>query len=145
MSKRGRGLRSSSRKEETKSSKSIMKTTDRFISVSFRYFHNVDDVGQSIDSWRVDGSLPDLIEKLVYLTANGITKVSSDGIFTNYTRFPDAAVNDFKCPGEISVDENWGVIKNIGGQKRRVAGFLKDNVFYIVFFDKDHRFWKSRK
>ncbi|MDE2533398.1 hypothetical protein PSI20_25660, partial [Klebsiella pneumoniae] len=104
-----------------------------------------DDVGQSIDSWRVDGSLPDLIEKLVYLTANGITKVSSDGIFTNYTRFPDAAVNDFKCPDEISVDENWGVIKNIGGQKRRVAGFLKDNVFYIVFFDKDHRFWKSRK
>ncbi|MFQ1448692.1 hypothetical protein ACJWSG_27920, partial [Klebsiella pneumoniae] len=71
--------------------------------------------------------------------------VSSDGIFTNYTRFPDAAVNDFKCPDEISVDENWGVIKNIGGQKRRVAGFLKDNVFYIVFFDKDHRFWKSRK
>ena len=68
MSKRGRGLRSSSRKEETKSSKSIMKTTDRFISVSFRYFHNVDDIGQSIDSWRVDGSLPDLIEKLVYLT-----------------------------------------------------------------------------
>ncbi|QDE47876.1 hypothetical protein EIN43_26985 (plasmid) [Enterobacter hormaechei] len=57
-----------------------MKTTDRFISVSFRYFHNVDDIGQSIDSWRVDGSLPDLIEKLVYLTANGITKVSSDGI-----------------------------------------------------------------
>ncbi len=50
MSKRGRGLRSSSRKEETKSSKSIMKTTDRFISVSFRYFHNVDDIGQSIDS-----------------------------------------------------------------------------------------------
>ncbi len=86
-------------------------TTDRFISVSFRYFHNVDDIGQSIDSWRVDGSLPDLIEKLVYLTANGITKVSSDGIFTNYTRFPDSAVNDFKCPDEISVDENWGVIK----------------------------------
>ncbi|MER1979369.1 hypothetical protein KHU12_26010, partial [Pseudocitrobacter faecalis] len=41
-----------------------------------------------------DGSLPDLIEKLVYLTANGITKVISDGVFTNYTRFPESAVND---------------------------------------------------
>ncbi|MER1979315.1 hypothetical protein KHU12_25595, partial [Pseudocitrobacter faecalis] len=92
-----------------------------------------------------DGSLPDLIEKLVYLTANGITKVISDGVFTNYTRFPESAVNDFRCPDEISSDEDWGVIKNIGGQKRRVAGFLRDNVFYIVFFDRDHRFWKSQK
>ncbi|MBD3699090.1 hypothetical protein IE982_22820 [Enterobacter hormaechei] len=102
-----------------------MKTTDRFISVSFRYFHNVDDIGQSIDSWRVDGSLPDLIEKLVYLTANGITKVSSDGIFTNYTRFPDSAVNDFKCPDEISVDENWGVIKKYRRPEKKGCWFFK--------------------
>ncbi|CAH6668430.1 TPA: hypothetical protein ACOEAT_004761 [Enterobacter ludwigii] len=145
MPKRGKSLRSSSRNEETKPSKSTAKTTDRFISISFKHFHNVDDVGQSINTWKDDGSLPDLIEKLVYLTANGITKVISDGVFTNYTRFPESAVNDFRCPDEISSDEDWGVIKNIGGQKRRVAGFLRDNVFYIVFFDRDHRFWKSQK
>lgn len=145
MPKRGRSLRSSSRNEETKSSKSAAKTTDRFISVSFKYFHDVDDVGQSVNTWKADGSLPDLIEKLVYLTSNGITKVISDGVFTNYTRFPEVAVNDFRCPDGISSDEDWGVIKNIGGQKRRVAGFLRDNVFYIVFFDKEHRFWKSKK
>lgn len=145
MPKRGKSLRSSSRNEETRTSKSADKTTDRFISVSFRYFHNVDDVGQSITTWREDGSLPDLIEKLTYLTASGITKVISDGVFTNYTRFPEPTVNDFKCPDGISGDEDWGVIKNIGGQKRRVAGFLRDNVFYIVFFDRDHRFWKSKR
>ena len=79
------------------------------------------------------------------MTANGITKVMSDEIFTNYNRYPDSSVNDFKCPDGLSKDESWGVIKNIGGQKRRVAGFLRDNVFYIVFFDGDHRFWKSNK
>ena len=97
MPKRGKSIRSSSRNEETKPSKSTAKTTDRFISISFKHFHNVDDVGQSINTWKDDGSLPDLIEKLVYLTANGITKVISDGVFTNYTRFPESAVNDFRC------------------------------------------------
>ncbi|MGS3334317.1 hypothetical protein ACB374_29150, partial [Serratia marcescens] len=101
MSKRGKGIRSSSRNEETKSSKSTVRTTDRFISVSFKYFHNVDDVGQSINTWKNDGCLQELIEKLVYLTKNGITKLISDGAFTNYTRFPDSAVNDFRCPEGI--------------------------------------------
>lgn len=143
--KRSRSLKSSLRKEETKDSKPKPESTDRFISVSFKYFCNVDDVGQSIDSWRDDGCLGELVEKLTYLTANGITKVMSDDIFTNYNRYPDSSVNDFKCPDGLSKDESWGVIKNIGGQKRRVAGFLRDNVFYIVFFDRDHRFWKSNK
>lgn len=67
MPKRGKSIRSSSRNEETKPSKSTAKTTDRFISISFKHFHNVDDVGQSINTWKDDGSLPDLIEKLVYL------------------------------------------------------------------------------
>ena len=48
MPKRGKSIRSSSRNEETKPSKSTAKTTDRFISISFKHFHNVDDVGQSI-------------------------------------------------------------------------------------------------
>lgn len=145
MPKRGRSIRSSSRNEETKSAKREVKTTDRFISISFKYFHNVDGVGQSMKTWKDEDSLSDLIDKLIYITSNGITKVISDGIFTNYTRFPDVSVNDFKCPDDISVDEDWGVIKNIGGQKKRVAGFLRDNVFYVVFFDRDHRFWKSQR
>ncbi|MBT0969296.1 hypothetical protein KJ029_25825, partial [Salmonella enterica subsp. enterica serovar 1,4,[5],12:i:-] len=60
-------------------------------------------------------------------------------------RFPVSAVTDFRCPAALSSGVNWGVVKNIDGQKRIVAGFLRDNVFYIVFFDRDHRFWKSQK
>lgn len=145
MAKRSKGIRSPFRNEELKVSKLPLASTDRFISVSFKYFCNVDGVGQSIASWHDDGSLSDLVDKLTYLTSNGITKVISDGIFTNYNRFPESSVNDFKCPEGLSEDEDWGVIKNIGGQKRRVAGFLKENIFYIVFFDRDHLFWKSKK
>ncbi|EOC1429089.1 hypothetical protein ACI1AD_004397 [Cronobacter dublinensis] len=145
MGKRSQSIRSPSRKEELKVAKSPPVSTDRFVSVSFRYLCNVDDVGQSIKTWHDDGSLPDLIDKLTYLTSNGITKVITDGVFTNYSRFPEAAVNEFKCPDGISEDEDWGVIKNIGGQKRRVAGFLRENIFYVVFLDRDHLFWKSKR
>ena len=145
MPKRSKGLRNPSRKEETKVSKAPNVSTDRYVSVSFRYLCNIDDVGQSISSWHKDGCLGDLLDKLTYLTSNGITKVISDGLLTNYTRYPDSSINDFKCPDGLSVDEDWGVIKNIGGQKRRVAGFLRDNVFYIVFLDKNHVFWKSKR
>lgn len=143
--KRSRGIKSSSRNEGVREYRSVDEPTDRFISISFRYFVDSDDVGQSIKTWAADGSLEDLLCKLTYLTKNGITKVLSDGMFTNYTRFPDSSVNDFRCPSNLTKDEDWGVIKNIGGQKRRVAGFLRDNIFYVVFLDRDHRFWKTKK
>lgn len=145
MARRGKALRQYQRKEETKDTAVPIVSSDRFLSVSFKYLSDVDDVGQSIATWKEDGSLNDLVDKLVYLTSNGITKVMSDGIVTNYSRFPDSDVNDFKCPDNISKEEDWGVIKNIGGQKRRVAGFLKDNIFHIVFLDRDHLFWKTKR
>lgn len=145
MPRRSRALRQYQRKEETKDTAIPIASNDRFLSVSFKYLSDVDGVGQSIATWKEDGSLNDLVDKLVYLTSNGVTKVMSDGIVTNYSRFPDSDVNDFKCPDNISKEEDWGVIKNIGGQKRRVAGFLKDNIFYVVFLDRDHLFWKTRR
>lgn len=32
---------------------------------------------------------------------------------------------------------------NIKGQKPRVAGHIIDNVFYVVFLDKDHKFFPA--
>lgn len=41
--------------------------------------------------------------------------------------------------------ENTRVITSIGGQKGRVAGYMKENTFYIVFLDKNHQFWITEK
>lgn len=142
MGKRKQSLTSQSRREETKDVAEAKNLSDRFISISFKYFCDVDDVGQSIDTWSKEGVLKDLFDKLIYITKNGITEVMSSGILVNYRRFPETALCDFTCPENLSKDDDWGVIKYIGGQKRRVAGFLKNNIFYIVFLDRDHKFWK---
>ncbi|MFV8869113.1 hypothetical protein [Serratia fonticola] len=145
MGRRQKSLTSQARREETKDVIAVKESSDRFISISFKHFCDVDSVGQSFKTWINDGVISDFFDKLHFVTKNGVTNAMSDGILVNYSRFPDATVCDFDCPENISKEENWGVIKFIGGQKRRVVGFLKDNIFYIVFLDRDHRFWKVKR
>lgn len=40
---------------------------------------------------------------------------------------------------------NWAVIMDIKGQKGRVAGHIIDNIFYVVFLDREHRFYITEK
>ena len=64
------------------------------------------------------------------------------GYLTIYRDFPERS--DFKIPQYFEGDVNWAVIKDIGGQKARVAGYVHENVFYIVFLDKEHKFFKMK-
>lgn len=38
---------------------------------------------------------------------------------------------------------NWAVIHIKPKSKEVVAGFLENDVFYIVFLDKEHNFWDT--
>lgn len=49
-----------------------------------------------------------------------------------------------QVPAYIEGDVNWAVIMDIKGQKARVAGYIIDSVFYILFLDKEHLFYKMK-
>lgn len=120
-------------------------TTKPKIVFSFEHFLDHDDVGQSLATW-VDNNpklLQGLFEKLQHLSSKNTATLSQDDVFTLYGDFPSNNNTDFKCPPNFN-DKSWGVIRNIGGQKARVAGFLENNVFYLVFLDAEHKFWKSK-
>lgn len=98
--------------------------------------------GQSFEQWQKDGLLSKLLEKLNYVSQCNITEAQQKGYITIYKDFPERS--DFKIPQYFEEDVNWAVIKDIGGQKARVAGYVYENTFYIVFLDKDHKFFKMK-
>ncbi|MDO5070671.1 MAG: hypothetical protein Q4D78_10865 [Neisseria zoodegmatis] len=139
-------LKESRQGKETKKVKT-KSDNEGYISFSFRYFQNTDQLpAQSLETWHTDGSTLDLLYSLVHISQRNITELQAgDKKLTLYKKFPDKTVNEFSCPRELNESENWGCLRNIGGQKARVAGFLRNNIFYIVYLDKEHKFFKSSK
>ena len=89
---------------------------------------------------------PNLTEVSSYCSLyyiHAIKEAQQEKTIELYRSFPPDS--DFKVPQYIQGEVKWGTIQDIGGQKHRVAGYMIDNVFYVVFLDKNHKFWKMKK
>lgn len=98
--------------------------------------------GQSYEEWAGNGLLTYLLEKLEYISQKTMTEAIQEGYIKVYDNFPPRS--DFRHPVHITSDVKWAVIMKIKGQKARVAGHIIDNVFYIVFLDMNHLFYKMK-
>ena len=67
-------------------------------------------------------------------------EAESQKFITVYGDFPKSS--GFQNPFPNS-ELQWGVIKNIKGQKSRVAGYVEGHIFYVVFLDENHLFFPS--
>lgn len=124
------------------------KTTEKpCVIFSFKHFKDMDDIGQSLSNWAENdpGLLSGLIQKIAHISKQTVPEATQDSTLTLYGNFPGPGDTDFTCPRHLEGQRNWGVIRNIGGQKPRVAGFLQGYIFYVVFLDKHHTFYKSSK
>ena len=99
--------------------------------------------GQTFEDWEKFGHLSYLMQKLEYISQKNIVEAINEGYIKVYGSFPPNS--DFTHPSHISSDVNWAVIMKINGQKGRVAGHIINNVFYIVFLDIEHLFYKMKK
>ncbi|EOX3944469.1 hypothetical protein ACPHXT_002966 [Vibrio alginolyticus] len=97
---------------------------------------------ETISLWEQEGLLNPLVNRLKELS----TLTRDEAIFQKqikiYGNFPPKDKTDFKHPSHVEDNVAWGVIENIGGLPR-VAGFIQESTFYIVFLDSKHRFWIS--
>jgi hypothetical protein len=99
---------------------------------------------QDFQDWQKEGILVEFLEKLPSLCDMTIEEAKKLEMITPYGPFPSNS--DYKLPKKhIGKDLHWAVLKKITGQKARVAGHIIDNVFYIVFLDKNHKFWPVEK
>ena len=133
---------------------------------NFSYLNELQDGAQSIAEWNQDGkkdaSLEKLLANLKDYSTYPLSHWINEGRLTIYGRFPKEK-SEFKHPVNVPHEVSWGRFRLAG--KVRLAGFVipsefEDtefttksgkkvkyctNIFYIVFLDKDHLFYKTEK
>ena len=96
--------------------------------------------GQTFADWEKEKLLVKLLETLsCYCKERIIAKQGNN--FKEYGEFPSKS--GFKYPQHIEKDVNWCALHITG--KVVLGGFVQGNTFFIVFLDKNHRFWISEK
>ncbi len=155
-------------KKNNKTKQSFLNTVDSLeeitfdgaeglITISFKYFCvNQVPVGQNFSGWNENMRL-NLLQKLSEYTkynrnhwknefSNGLPLLAEYGAFPKNTDF--SIPSNIPCPDELI----WSRFRLM--QTVRVCGFfvkkdiaqkydISENTFYVVFLDKEHRFYKT--
>ncbi len=130
------------RYERKRGNRNIVKND---ISISFSWSKLDNNQGQTIQEWEHLGLLSGLCKRLQqigqYPSADALRQQLIKSYTKNKYQLPDNS--KFKEPKHIPSPEVWSVIHITQNSKEVVAGYIEDNVFYIVFLDKDHLFWPT--
>jgi hypothetical protein len=111
----------------------------RLVVFSLRYIDI--NQGQSFSDWESDEILSQAMERLRQVSSLTIGEATAQQIIKVYGDFPPSEKTDFSHPRHVPEGVNWASCHIQG--KPVIAGFVEDNIFHIVFLDKNHDFWKS--
>jgi hypothetical protein len=96
--------------------------------------------GQTFAQWGDAKLLRVLLDKIKEYSRKTVPEAEKAS-FTIYGRFPSRS--RFTHPRHIIPDATWASMHIQG--KECIAGHIIDNVFYVVFLDKEHHFWPAKK
>lgn len=98
--------------------------------------------GQAYKQWQESDLLAYMLEKFGSICNKNRIEAVQQRLLKIYEKFPTNS--EFKNPfPEQELD--WGVVMRISGQKGRVAGYMIENIFYVVFLDENHRFYPAER
>lgn len=128
-------------KRELKQLEPRLGKKEPLIVLSFKDFDS--NQGQSFSDWETDKILSLAIERLREICQFTVGQAIQQEIINVYTKVPFPPESGFYHPRHIPPDIKWASIHVKG--KPCVIGYLDDNIFYVVFLDKNHDFWVTRK
>jgi hypothetical protein len=99
--------------------------------------------GQTFNQWEEDRILADALDVLCGYCHDTLQKQCCNEKFKPYSSFPPPDKTEYYFPSHVPPDAHWACMHVKG--KQCVVGHIVRNVFYIVFLDKEHRFWISEK
>ena len=126
------------------------------IAFNFQFFDKSQSAGQDFSGW-THGQLVNLLEKLKWYCSETMEhwKIEPIGhgsghVLDIYGNFPSKS--DFIHPRHVPINARWGRFRLEGDM--RLIGFIVDsencishkippNIFYVVFLDAFHKFYKS--
>lgn len=142
----GKGNKFKSRSKASLNRKSkTLETRDNkretFIVLSFRDFDI--NQGQDFEEWEETKLLALMINKLRAICQITMAQATAQQIIKPYTKVDFPPESAFTHPKHVLPDVTWCTMHIQG--KECIIGHIEDNIFHIVFLDKEHEFWKTKK
>lgn len=126
----------------------FVEKNNKLLRFNLKYYRPVDNNGDSFEGWQKDQILDDLNNKLKDFSRKTKEELLRDGTLELYGGYPDNS--QFEKPKDIDGEYVvWSRLR-ITGRRRLIGFFMKNNsntedVFYVVFLDKEHVFAPSKK
>lgn len=111
--------------------------------ITFSLSKHIKGEGQSIEEWNDLGLLGKLTTQIKLVGQHPAIYVRQNQLIKEYTKVDFPPGSGFTHPKHIG-DVTWAVMHITPKSKEVVVGYIEEDVFYIVFLDKDHQFWPSK-
>lgn len=98
--------------------------------------------GETIELWERLGLLSTFIARTQQISNIEYQQVLAEQLIKQYTKVGFPENSEFKEPKHVNPNY-WAVIHITPNSKEVVVGYLENNIFYIVFLDKEHKFWPT--
>jgi len=110
--------------------------------ITFSLSKHVKGEGQSIEEWEEEGLLAKLLLRMKYVGQHSVHVVRQKQYIKEYHKVDFPPDSEFNPPKHV-IDVIWAVMHITPKSKEVVVGFIEDDVFNIIFLDKEHKFWPS--
>lgn len=111
--------------------------------ISLQYYNDDQPSNGTLLDWQNNGLLADALNVLKGYCQRPLQEQIDGDKFVVYKGFPPKDKTDFSFPENVPEDAHWARI-HVKGQVV-IVGHVVNNTFYIVFLDKNHCFWKSKR
>ena len=111
--------------------------------VSFQYFDTSQKFSSTFKDWQKEGLLSKMLDTLAGYCCRPLIEQSKTEKFSVYGDFPPPDKTMFNYPAHVPEDANWARI-HINGPAVIVGHIIRDT-FYVVFLDKTHKFFLTKK
>lgn len=99
--------------------------------------------GQTIEEWEQLGLLSTFIVKTQQISNMEYQQALAQQLIKQYTKVGFPENSEFIEPRHVT-PTYWAVIHITQNSKEVVVGYLdENNVFYVIFLDKEHKFWPT--
>ncbi|MDE6668371.1 MAG: hypothetical protein K2K26_01660 [Muribaculaceae bacterium] len=111
--------------------------------ISLAYFDSLPMYASGFKDWQKAGLLSKALETLQGYCKRPLRQQIDGDKFTVYPSFPPPAKTRFTYPKHIPEDAEWARI-HINGPAVLI-GHIVGDTFYLVFLDKTHKFWLTKR
>lgn len=116
---------------------------ERFLSVCLK--KHIKGEGQTFEEWDTLGLAGPLLDRIKHVSQLTVFEAKFQQHVKEYHKVAFPPESKFTHPKHISEDVTWAVMHLTPQSKAVVVGYIEDDIFYLIFLDKDHLFWPVAK